>query len=312
MQFDVLGRAFRAGNLPPELGARVRHAWDFPEHQGPAANYRVDLDSGPVDLTPWQSYAPRQVLACGEHFEVRVAPDSFAFEDATGALICRHVPGATLIRLQQRPEGGVASPELEAALYVGVNEGLWCSGLLPLHAASAALEGSACAFVGPSGRGKSSTLMRAVRAGWVPVAEDVLWCDPQRWLVYGWEHEVRLLPDSVALLPPALAHQQWHTTADGKVNVPYAALPGAGVSRGGVPLRRLAVLEREPGLPSAWLPLSTREATLALWEATGLPLAQRARQYAAEHIAALQANVECLRLRLGSTPLPLATSEFAH
>ncbi|WP_019588816.1 hypothetical protein [Deinococcus apachensis] len=306
MRFEILGRTLVADDLPAPLENQLRRDWFFPEHQAPASDYVVELRLGPVDPAPWQALPPRQVLAYLQQFEVRAAPDGLFYEDATGRVACRHVPGATRIRLQLR-DGEVPSSALETTLSLSIGEAMWCSGLVPLHAAAACLEGQACAFLGPSGRGKSTTLLRTMLAGWAPVAEDIVWCDPERLLVYGWEREVRLLPASVAVLPPHLAERDWPITEDGKVNIPYQSLPGAQVRRGGVPLRRLAVLEREPALPSAWLPISPRDAALALWEATGLPIAQQARVHAGQQIGALQTRVECVRLRLGSTPLPLDT-----
>ena len=304
MEFDVLGRTLRAHGLPEALWARLRAEWEFPEHAVAPVAYSIEIRVQAVDPASWVQAGEREVLACNERFSVRTLPEGWWFQDETGEVAGCHGSELTTVQVNLsavRPPSG----PLRAALYLMINEALWCSGLMPLHAAAACVDGQGVVFLGPSGRGKSTTLLRAMQAQWTPVAEDLLWYDPATRLIYGWERYVRLLPASVALLPADVAQGPWRWSSDGKVNIPYDALPGAEIRRGGTPLARLVLLEREPDSPSTVLRATPREVALALWEATGLPLSQRARQFAGQQIALMQGQVQGMKLLLGSTPLPL-------
>ncbi len=303
MEFEVLGRTLRAHDLPEDLCVRLRAEWEFPEHTVAPVPYTVEVRGQAVDPAAWAKAGQREVMACNERFSIRTMPEGWWYTDETGEVAGWHGPELTSVQVNLSALHPPSAP-LRAALYMMINEALWCSGLMPLHAAAACVDGQGVVFLGPSGRGKSTTLLRAMQAHWTPVAEDLLWYDPATRLIYGWERYVRLLPASVALLPPDMAHGSWRKSSDGKVNIPYGALPGAQIQRGGTPLACLVLLEREPGSPSAVVTATPREVALALWEATGLPLSQRARQFAGQQIASIQGQVQGMKLLLGSTPLP--------
>lgn len=308
MHFDILGRSLQTTPLPGAVHDLLQTAWAYPEHVLPAVGYVIDVQYTSPDPLAWQEGAWHTVQTSGGNFPVRLTPAGFYFEDNSGQLSCRHLAHQTSIELHLTDEQTL-SPYLEGALYVAMQEALECSGLLAFHGAAASLNGAACAFLGPSGMGKSTTLLRAAQAGWTPVAEDTFWLDPTSTLIYGWERHVRLLPDTQALLAVETG-QNWLVSSDGKVNVPYDALPGQGVQRGGVPLRTLAVLSRQPE-PAGWYAMTRQQAALALWEALGLPLCQQARQLVAQQIGELLARLPYLRLnlglKLGADQLPLHT-----
>ncbi len=190
-------------------------------------------------------------------------------------------------------------------LFLAVGEALRVSGLMSLHAAAAATpDGRVTAFLGPSGRGKTSTLLRAVEAGWAPVSEDMLWLEPSTLRVYGGEKGVRLLPEVLATLPAELAERDWGAPVVDKVLLPYDALEThyQTTRKSGLRLTRVASLERNPDAPvdtSYWQPLPKREATLALWQASGLPLTRQARVTIATTIPKLLRDTDVGQLHLG-------------
>lgn len=188
-------------------------------------------------------------------------------------------------------------------LFLAVGEALRVSGLVSLHAAAAATPGGGVtAFLGPSGRGKTTTLLRSVAAGWAPVSEDMLWLEPATLRVFGGERGVRVLPEVLASLPPALAERDWGPPTTDKYLLPYDVLEthyGA-ARQSGARLRQVAVLERDPETPtSAWLALSKREAAIALWQASGLPITPQARTILAATIPKIVRDTDVRRLRLG-------------
>jgi hypothetical protein len=198
-----------------------------------------------------------------------------------------------------------ASEAMAEMLHLALTEATRASGLLPLHASVAERDGLATAFLGPSGRGKTTTLLRAVIEGWRPVAEDFCWLDPDTLDLHGWDGGLRLLPDSRALLESHYPGVRAEATADEKVLVPYERL---GLERRPARLARIARLERDPARaarPSAWAGLGRREAAVALWEATGVPLAAASRERAGAAVGLVLGRVELATLELGAPPLPL-------
>ncbi len=297
--------------------------WFFPEHSGLIAgkiipDYTVLVVAAPPGWAHPDGASGELVYIGGMSEPVQVRSDGagFAYEDASGRLDCRHTEGQTEIRVHLSQAGHDAAPSLAytETLHLAVAEGLRCSGLLPLHVAGAVFTSASgpqtSVFAGPSGTGKSTTLLRAVAAGGQPVAEDLMWYDPGSLLVYGWERSVRLLPDSLSSLPAGVRQGGWPVGPDGKASVPYSALSGSPVLRGGTPLSRFVVLARSPDEDSRLESLPRREAALAVWEAARLPLADQARAQVTRHIAEMIQQVPFFRLHLGRTPLPFPGPEL--
>jgi hypothetical protein len=188
------------------------------------------------------------------------------------------------------------------AIFVGVSEALRLSGLVSLHASIAARDGLATAFLGPSGRGKTTTLLRASIAGWQIIAEDFSWVDPATFSLYGFDRGLRLLPDTAEIFKQHHPNIQLTNKVVDKFVVPYEQL---GVSRQAVKLVRLAVLERNPNATSSWQPLSKREGALALWEANGVPFTIDAQNFVSSIIPSLLTRLKLERLVLGEGELPL-------
>lgn len=308
----MLGRPLRASGLPAPVAGWLREAWSFPQHAPPAQTYQIQIDCPPAltGLDGPPGAQPHDLEIMGLPLRVEVAGEQFVYRGAGGALHCAHTPDGTLIRMGwSAPAAGAAAEQelgsLVLALHLAITEGLRLSGLLPLHASSAVGPDGACAFLGPSGRGKTTTLLRALLAGWTPLSEDILWLDMGSQLAYGWDRALRLLPDSLKLLPPEVTPPPagWPVSADGKAEVPITAF-GAGAASA-APLTALALLERAPGEPSGWAPWDARAAIPELWDACGLPLSAQAQRRAADLIGQVARRIPLKRLRLGDTPLPL-------
>lgn len=188
------------------------------------------------------------------------------------------------------------------ALFIGICEGLRLSGLVSLHASIAAKNGLATAFLGPSGRGKTTTLLRASIAGWQIVAEDFSWLIPETMLLYGFDRGLRLLPDTANIFKQHHPDIELLEMIGGKYVVPYEQL---GLQRQVVKLERLAVLERNPSATSSWQALPKREGALALWEANGVPFTPDAQHFVSSTIPKLLTKLKLETLVLGAGELPL-------
>src|SRR5581483_8264189 len=170
---------------------------------------------------------------------------------------------------------------------------------VPLHAALASHDGNVTAFLGQSGAGKSTTLLRLTHAGWTGLAEDLSWLDPLTMQVFGWDRGVRLWPAAASHFfagSPAPGR-------DGKATIPYEEL-GIGEQLSGT-LRRIALLVRDDSGAPKWEPAGNHEAIKALWEATGLPLSAESRNEVSKGIEKIVKGVDFLLLRLGPIDAPI-------
>jgi hypothetical protein len=185
-------------------------------------------------------------------------------------------------------------------LHIAIAEGLRASGLISLHASIAARDGQALAFLGPSGRGKTTTLLRSLAMGFQPVCEDFAWCDPDSLEVFGFDRGLRLLPDTAkrfeaqfGITPSIWQVDKWF--------VPYSSL---NLQRQATTLRTVALLERDPAGETGFEPLAKREAALAFWEASGMPLSRQIQERVSKRISSMVSRLEGRRLRLGQGEIP--------
>jgi hypothetical protein len=187
------------------------------------------------------------------------------------------------------------------ALMVAMLEALRASGLIPLHAAMADREGHATAFLGASGRGKTTSLITAMTRGYTPICEDFALLEPDSLRVYGLDRGLRLLPDTLERLRAHDPLVEPESFVRGKHFVPYERLgKRLWTSR----LARLWLLERtdtETRLET----LGASERVMALFTASGVPLLETGREVTRRHFARLPGELEMARLRLGTTPIPL-------
>lgn len=300
LSFPILGRRLHVRGIP-ELHDWLRTYWHFPEHDVPPRPYTIRIDAADAllplrDATTHSAGIPGlemtwhhrdgvwQTNAGGATTRLMLAP-------AHAHITLANEAGAT----------GAAAPAARAALYTALSEAVRASGLVPMHAAAIARDDDSTLLLGPSGTGKTTTLLRAVRAGWSPLAEDLVWLDPGSLRVHGWDRGVRLWPGTARDLVPDAPEGTWDVAADGKLFLPWQRL--AAPRTPSARLTRIVLLERtgaEPTDPrrSRPTPLASAELVRVLWEATGVPLTDATRSSVAACVARLAHEVEHLRLRL--------------
>ena len=291
MSFSILGRQLI--NSDPSLNPWLELYFRFP-YEVETVNYKIELLQKSLPHFPHQ--LPATVLELPDaRLEMRSLENEFWFGTPESGM--RFAFDDNISKLEW---WGNEIPY--NALFIGICEGLRLSGLVSLHASIAAKNASATAFLGPSGRGKTTTLLRASIAGWQIVAEDFSWLEPQSMQLYGFDRGLRLLPDTAKIFKQHHQDIELLEMIAGKYVVPYEQL---GVQRQAVKLERIAVLERNPNVPSSWQALPKREGALALWEANGVPFTPEAQNFVSSVIPKLLAKLKLETLVLGQGKLPL-------
>ncbi len=300
LAFAVLGRRFAARHVPNRLAEWLRAGWDFPELSAPAQRFAIDLDvvaAAPAGAR--DDWMPLEVVVPGRTIRFRSDGRRWETGDAAAGLFMElRDDGAALELWGSEHQADPAA--LHHGVYVALTEALRASGLVPLHAAVAARGDAAVAWLGASGIGKSTTLLRAVEAGWRAVAEDLCWLEPATLRVYGWDRGVRCWPETLERFFPLLRGAE--AAPDGKRIIPYDRL-GVRAPRTAT-LTRIALLDRAAGGPSRVEAATARDLVRSLWEATGVPLSDRSREVTADAVARLS-RLPVAKLVLGSTPPPL-------
>ena len=197
-----------------------------------------------------------------------------------------------------------------AALTNAFHEAIALSGSVPFHAAAVHLPSSlgepsqTWMILGPSGRGKTTTLLRAVRAGWLPVAEDMCWLNPGTLEVIGSDTTVGVRPPSLGVLHdtlPTTRERLKGIHANKKLLVPWRDV-GAPLD----PVKVTHVIELRHGPEAeAGLAKSTALRTaMALYEAGGIPRLDQVRAALAGAIGRLAHGTRSAKLSLGGVDLP--------
>jgi hypothetical protein len=291
LSFSILGRQLI--NPDPSLQPWLELYFRFP-YKVNASNYKIELEQNLFANFPHQ--LPATILELPEaKLEMRNFEGEFWFGTPESGM--RFTFDASISKLEW---WGQEIPY--NALFIGICEGLRLSGLVSLHASIAAKNSSATAFLGPSGRGKTTTLLRASIAGWQIIAEDFSWLIPETMQLYGFDRGLRLLPDTAKVFQHHHPNIQLLEMIAGKYVVPYEQL---GVQRQAVKLERLAVLERNSDAISSWKVLPKREGALALWEANGVPFTPDAQNFVSNVIPKLLTTLKLETLVLGQGELPL-------
>jgi hypothetical protein len=308
--FDILGRRLEASGVDAELAGWLADQWHRPHHAAAPSDYSLGLRCGREPSLPgelrWR--LPDEPAAGAGHDVARFETlqrerRGVVLGSVHGGAYLEFAPGAAHVNAW-----GVAGRLAPGRwpLLLALHDAVRASGLLPLHCAAAVRPGEegATAFLGPSGVGKSTTLLRLARAGWEPVCEDLAWLDPVSLQLYAWDDDIRLRHDPRQ--PDGAREPAEATSAAGpKWRLSYEELAERyGVRRRtSARLQRLAWLVRGEG-PSRWGRLSRQAAVPPLWEAIGLPLTQPTRRAVAQQVAALVDTVPVCALHLGATPPP--------
>jgi hypothetical protein len=190
IQFEILGRSLTVtGPITESLETGLRSRWDFPEYTCDPHPFKLEIEHGlvPMGFPTGESSSMLELFA-GAVECWTLEPVIWIGDVTTG------------IRIELLEDQMVAQawgvPANVELFHLAIAEGLRASGLISLHASIAARDGQALAFLGPSGRGKTTTLLRSLEAGFVPVCEDFAWCDADTLEVFGFDRGLRLLPDT--------------------------------------------------------------------------------------------------------------------
>lgn len=291
-----LGRTLAFPADAEALRSRLEDWWHFPEAaEAASSEWRVQVEPG-GDRVPETVRAARfEDAQLGLRYRVESATSFWLLDGDCGVRGLVGSKGAT-ITLYGEPFAGWI------ALRWALGEAFSASGLICLHAAAIARRDRVIALLGPSGTGKSTTLVRALAAGWRPIAEDLAWLDPSSLRLFGTDRRLRLLPDSAELLAELRPDVELAPRGGIKLEVPFEHLGGRVSGRR---LSEIALLRRRPGAPSEWRPLSAAEGVMALYQATGVPYTEANRRFLATALGELVARVRPRVLQLGDTELPL-------
>jgi hypothetical protein len=186
------------------------------------------------------------------------------------------------------------------ALMVAMLEALRVTGLIPLHASIAANDGEATAFIGASGRGKTTTLITALTRGFTPICEDFALLEPISHQVFGLDRGLRCLPDTFERLRAHFPHLEDQQIVRGKRFVPYESIAPRAWSAN---LKRFWMLERDLNAPTRIEPLPPSQRVMALFTASGAPLLEAGREFTSSQFSRLSRELEIQRLWLGNTPI---------
>jgi hypothetical protein len=286
--FHVLGHPLLL-NVPADAADWIMRLW-------PATSRRrggrpIRFQTGEVK---WDEQAPTQEICVFEQrIDIQVTSDGFILRLGTGLLQTHIEESRVTITLC----GAITS--MAMPIWIAVGESIRLDGLIPFHASAPAREGRCAMLIAPSKTGKSTTLVTAALAGYLPVGEDMIWVDPATREVHTSDGEIRLWPDSMQRFS---AHFPTATQRpDGKYRIPLETLPGypAGDSK----LCRIVVLRRDLTRASTWESLPQLELVRALWEATGVPITDKARKTVEAAIESLIRDMPFCKLTIGNTPL---------
>jgi hypothetical protein len=225
----------------------------------------------------------------------RTSDDDFRIVDArSGAAVWVRIGDPSVLTVHGSTNG------ILGVLDVALSEVLAVAGVARLHASTVTDGSRTLVLLGPSGRGKSTTTLRAVRAGWRPLAEDGSFVEVETLLVHGRDRAIRLRPEAARAL---LGDFDAAATEDLRHEVPFEEMEGRlSCARA----THLVHLRRDDGPIPAWIPMSRGDTVMALFEASGVPVSARGRTALAAAFAHIVERTRNLALTLGplTSPFP--------
>ncbi len=292
----ILGRRVEYPESYSPLDRWLRENWDFPvSARSLKSAWRVQINRTsrvvPAAISESRSDPGQYGI-----YHVRPGPNEFWVHEGESGVLVETEPESATIMMYGEPFSAWL------ALHSGLTEALCASRLIRLHGAAMGKDDRTIVLLGPSGRGKSTTLLRGLAAGWQPIAEDGCWLEPVDLRIFGVDRAIRLLPDALPVLADVDPSLDPQAGRGGKLEVSFEELGGRLDDR---PMTDIVLVERKSGSDSSWLPLSNTEAVMALYEAIGVPHTGSLRDFLAPAIGTIVERVDCTRLRLGTTPLPL-------
>jgi hypothetical protein len=295
LEFGLLGRRV-TGRVSPGAGNLVRELFQHPEiATALESDWVIEIHQRDEDAPLEAMQDAYRAEIHGGFVMVRTDHDTLwvSGEDHTVRVTVNGTRASLEVYSRELRGGG--------ALMVAMLEALRASGLIPLHAAMADRDGRATAFLGASGRGKTTSLITAMANGYAPVCEDFALLEPDSLQVYGLDRGLRLLPDTLERLRTHYPRVEPESFVRGKHFVPYERIAERLWTS---TLTRLWLLERTDA-DTRLEPLGASERVMALFTASGVPLLETGREITRRHFARLPGELEMARLRLGTTPIPL-------
>jgi hypothetical protein len=292
-EFKLLGRHIQGSSLSGVV-TLIRRLFDFPSH---ANALKTDWQ-----IEVWHSQAPIPRLenayqAAVHQGFVNIATlnsSTWITLEENAVQLELHDTGAKLTLHGSRAG-------LMQCVMVGMIEAIRASGILPMHTSIAARDGIGTAFTGESGRGKTTTLIHSVKAGFSPICEDFAWLEPNSLEVFGCDRGLRCLPDTLERVKSLFPNIEPIAFEVDKHLVPFEQLaPRVWSCR----LERLWTLERDLSKPTHLEPLPAAQRVMALYGATGVPLTAQTRALSSLQMASLAKRLEIQRLQIGNTVLP--------
>ena len=288
-ELAVLGRTLR-GRVDAPTTRHLRTQWieALAPVAAPAEPFVVELRTGSAPPPDGPTVPGAHGLAYRP-----IGPDTFWVLDPDAAA------GAVLVDVSEEP----ARLELVGAPFVAFRaldaaftEVLAATGTVRLHAAVVTRGRTTVALLGPSGRGKSTTALRAMLAGWQIVTEDDCFVDTASLAVHGAGSEVRLRAEALDGLRPALGEVAAGPPTGDRHPVPFTAVGGRVDT---AVLTHFAHLSRARGPLPAWRPMARAERVMALHESCGIPLTARVRRVHANWFPAVSSRNRWFRLDPG-------------
>jgi hypothetical protein len=292
-EFFLLGRRI-FGKTSAGVESVLRRLFDFPE-QAFALESDWSIEVRQVNATPPPLENP---------YSVAIHAGSLDVSTSQNRVLLRQEEA--MVQLELGSTGAVltlfgASSHLSSCLMAATIEAVRVSGLMPMHTAMAARDGVGIAFTGESGRGKTTTLLHSIKAGYSPVCEDFAWLEPQLLMVYGTDRGLRCLPDTLVRVQQFFPDAKPVAFDVDKHLVPFEALaPRLWSCR----LEQLWTLERDLGLPTRLEPLGKAQAVMALYGCFGVPLCELSRVQISALMGGLVGRLEVQKLQIGNTELP--------
>ena len=228
----------------------------------------------------------------------RAGADAFAVQEAdptAGAVLVELTPHGARLELAGQPFAAFLA--LDAALA----EALASTGIMRLHASVVTRATTTLALLGPSGRGKSTTALRAALAGWQIATDDDCFVDAASLVVHGAGTEVRLRPDACDRLGRVLDWDAVDPPVDGRHLVPFATVGGRTDT---AVLTHLVHLSPTRGAEPGWTPMTRAEGVMALHESCGIPLTDRVARIHARWFPEVVGRTRRLRLDPGPAASP--------
>ena len=296
---DILGRRLTAIDASENLVRWLEEHWNFPEHAG-------QLESDWTFVLEYsENPEPKGVREGAKPLEGSISPLKVAWTEDGSVWLLELAGGVRLVLEAEHHTvrlNWFGTLEYADALYQGLCEAMRSSGLIPLHASVAARDGKATAFLGPSGTGKTTTLLRAIAAGWQPVSEDFSWLEPETLTLFSWDRKLHLLPDTLERLEEMFPGVRPLEFNGRKHTVAFEHL---GERLWHCPLESLTVLERDSTQTSSWTSLTLISGLVGLYASSGVPMLKNQRQPFANMSNNILNRLQLRKLLLGQSIPPL-------